>query len=185
VAAGGLILLAPIIGALALLVWWRDRANPFFRQQRMGIDGRMFEIIKLRTMRPGAEMETGPTFAGDADPRCTPLGLILRQTHLDELPQLINVLRGEMSLVGPRPERPYFIQQFREDVPRYMARHRVRSGITGWAQVNGLCGRHGSIADRLKYDLYYIENWSLWLDIKILLVTLLGRQRPGPAGHAD
>jgi lipopolysaccharide/colanic/teichoic acid biosynthesis glycosyltransferase len=146
----------------------------------MGIDGRAFKIFKLRTMRVGAEQHSGPIFAEDFDPRCTPLGAWLRRAHLDELPQLLNVLRGEMSLVGPRPERPHFIRHFRDNVPRYMARHKVKSGITGWAQVNGLCGRHGSIDERLKYDLYYIENWTLWLDFKILLMTLFGRVRPGP-----
>jgi exopolysaccharide biosynthesis polyprenyl glycosylphosphotransferase len=183
VALAGLTLTAPAIAFLAWLIWRKDRMRPFYLQERMGIDGRLFRMIKLRTMQPDAEEGTGPTFADDFDPRCTPLGALLRRTHLDELPQLINVLRGDMSLVGPRPERPYFIEQFREDLPRYMARHKVRSGITGWAQINGLCGRHGSVAERLKYDLYYIENWSLWLDLKILLKTLFGQQRPGPAGQ--
>jgi exopolysaccharide biosynthesis polyprenyl glycosylphosphotransferase len=182
VAATGLVMTAPAVALFAWFVWRQDRANPFFTQERMGIDGRVFRIIKLRTMRPDAEEGTGPTFADDLDPRCTPLGALLRRTHLDELPQLLNVLRGDMSLVGPRPERPYFIDQFRADLPYYMARHKVKSGITGWAQINGLCGRHGSIADRLQYDLYYIENWSLWLDVKILLKTVLGQQRPGSVG---
>lgn len=176
----GLIITSPLLGLLAWLVWRQDRHSPFFTQERMGGDGRLFRIIKLRTMRPDAEQTSGPIFAADSDPRCTPLGTLLRRAHLDELPQLINVLKGEMSLVGPRPERPYFIDQFRADVPRYMARHKVRSGITGWAQVNGLCGLHGSIPERLKYDLYYIENWTLWLDFKILMMTVFGRVRPGP-----
>ena len=178
-ALAGLILFAPIVLVLAWLIRRQDGHPPFYLQKRMGNDGRLFKIIKLRTMRPDAETQSGPTFASDYDPRCTALGSLLRRTHLDELPQLLNVLRGEMSLVGPRPERPYFIEQFRDNVPRYMARHKVRSGITGWAQVNGLCGKHGSIAERLKYDLYYIENWSLWLDVKILFMTVLGNIRPG------
>ena len=182
IAALGLFFTAPAIAVLAWLVWRQDRHSPFYLQERMGIDGRVFRIIKLRTMPPDAEAQTGPTFADDADPRCTPLGAVLRRTHLDELPQLINVLRGDMSLVGPRPERPYFIEQFMEDLPHYMARHKVRSGITGCAQINGLCGRHGSIAERLKYDIYYIENWSIWLDLKILLLTVFGQQRAGTAG---
>lgn len=179
-ALSGLILTAPLVGLLAWVIKRQDGASPFFTQERMGVDGRLFKIIKLRTMRPNAEVESGPIFASDYDPRCTPLGTLLRKTHIDELPQLLNVLKGEMSLVGPRPERPYFIEQFRNNVPRYMVRHKVRSGMTGWAQVNGFCGRHGTIPERLKYDLYYIENWSLWLDIKILALTVFGRIRPGP-----
>jgi exopolysaccharide biosynthesis polyprenyl glycosylphosphotransferase len=179
-AAIGLTLTAPFIVIGAWLVHRHDGGAAFFQQERMGIDGRLFRIIKLRTMRLNAENETGPTFATDRDPRCTPLGGVLRRTHLDELPQLLNVLRGEMSLVGPRPERPYFIEKFRDQVPRYMARHKVKSGITGWAQVNGLCGLHGSIVDRVKFDLYYIENWSLWLDIKILFLTVFAHVKPGP-----
>ena len=181
VAAVGLLLCGWFLLILAWLIRRQDGHPGFFRQERMGIDGRLFHIIKPRTMRPGAEDQSGPIFASDRDPRCTPLGEFLRRTHLDEIPQLINVLRGEMSFVGPRPERPYFIERFRESVPRYMARHKVKSGITGWAQVNGLCGKHGSINERLKYDLYYIENWSLWLDIKILALTVFGRVRPGAA----
>jgi exopolysaccharide biosynthesis polyprenyl glycosylphosphotransferase len=180
VAGLGLMLTSPIIGLFAFIIRLLDGHPGIFSQQRMGIDGRLFYIYKLRTMRPDAEADSGPTFASDRDPRCTRLGWALRRTHLDELPQLYNVLRGDMSLVGPRPERPYFIKQFRDNVPRYMARHKVKSGITGWAQVNGLCGLHGSIDERLKYDLYYIENWSLWLDFKILLLTLFGKVRPGP-----
>ncbi len=176
----GLMLTAPLIGLLAWLIRRQDGMSPFYVQERMGNDGRLFNIIKLRTMRPDAEEQSGPIFATDRDERCTPLGMLLRRTHLDELPQLINVLRGDMSLVGPRPERPFFVEQFRDNVPRYMARHKVKSGITGWAQIHGLCGRHGSISERLKYDLYYIENWSLWLDIKILARTVFGAIRPGP-----
>jgi exopolysaccharide biosynthesis polyprenyl glycosylphosphotransferase len=180
-AAGvALLVTMPIIALFTWLIRRQDGHPGIYAQERMGIDGRLFHIYKLRTMRPDAEEQAGPTFATDLDPRCTRLGSFLRQTHLDELPQLFNVLRGDMSLVGPRPERPYFIRQFRDNVPRYMARHKVKSGITGWAQVNGLCGLHGSIDERLKYDLYYIENWSMWLDFKIVLLTLFGRVRPGP-----
>ena len=179
-ACAGLILAAPILGILAWLIRRQDNAPAFYKQERMGIDGRLFHIIKLRSMRPDAEQQSGPVFASEFDPRCTKFGHFLRKTHLDELPQLLNVIRGEMSLVGPRPERPHFIDHFRDDVPQYMARHRVKSGITGWAQVNGLCGKHGSIDQRLKYDLYYIENWSLWLDVKILFLTLFGKIKQGP-----
>lgn len=179
----GLLLTSPLIGLFAWLVRRQDGHHPFFYQERMGIDGRRFKIIKLRSMPVDAEARSGPVFSDDYDARCTRLGGFLRRSHLDELPQLLNVLRGEMSLVGPRPERPYFVDQFRDDIPRYMARHKVKSGITGWAQVNGLCGKHGSINERLKYDLYYIENWTLWLDFKILLRTAFGLVRPGTANE--
>jgi len=141
----------------------------------VGLDGRRFHICKYRSMHKDAEELTGPIWAREADPRVTPLGRILRKFGLDELPQFYNVLLGDMSLVGPRPERPHFVQQFREQVPRYMGRHRVKSGITGWAQVNGLRG-NTSIDERIKYDLFYIENWSFWLDLKILLMTLRARE---------
>jgi exopolysaccharide biosynthesis polyprenyl glycosylphosphotransferase len=179
VASFVLFLSTPVMILLSVLIFLKDRMDPFFIQERMGIDGRMFDILKFRTMPPGAEERSGPVFATDIDPRCTRLGAFLRRTHLDEIPQLVNVLKGDMSLIGPRPERPYFIEKFRNDVPRYMARHHVRSGITGWAQINGLCGLHGSIDERLKYDLYYIENWSLWLDFKILFLTIFGQLKPG------
>lgn len=181
-AALGLLALAPALGLLAWVVRRQDGGPAFFSQERMGLDGRVFKIYKLRTMRMNAEDDCGPVFADDDDPRCTPLGIFMRRYRIDEFPQLINVLRGEMSLVGPRPERPYFVQQFREDIPRYMSRHKVKSGMTGWAQINGFCGKHGSIAQRLKYDLYYVENWSLWLDVKIIGLTLArAMTEPSPA----
>ncbi|MEN6624763.1 MAG: exopolysaccharide biosynthesis polyprenyl glycosylphosphotransferase [Candidatus Sumerlaeia bacterium] len=170
-ALAGLIAAAPVIGLLAWLIKRQDGGPAFFTQERMGIDGRLFRMIKLRTMKLDAE-KTGPSFASDFDPRATRLGAVLRRLHVDELPQLLNVVRGEMSLVGPRPERPYFIDKFLDTVPGYMARHKVKSGITGWAQVNGLCGLHGSIDERLKYDMYYIQNWSVWFDVKIIFMTL-------------
>jgi lipopolysaccharide/colanic/teichoic acid biosynthesis glycosyltransferase len=137
----------------------------------MTLDGKTFQIFKFRTMVDGAEKETGPVFATSDDPRRTPIGAQLRRFNLDELPQLINVFLGDMSLVGPRPERPPFVAQFRERIPEYMRRHRVKSGITGWAQVNGWRG-NTSIEKRIEHDLYYIENWSLLLDVKILILTL-------------
>ena len=127
--------------------------------------------MKFRTMGVDAEKETGPVWAKANDQRRTRFGNFLRRFNLDELPQLLNVLRGDMTLVGPRPERPHFVSQFRESIPRYMARHKVKSGITGWAQVNGFRG-NTSIRERLKYDLYYMENWSLLFDIEILFMTL-------------
>ena len=136
------------------------------------MDGRTFEILKFRTMREGAET-AGAMMATRGDPRRTALGAFLRSVSIDELPQLFNVLKGDMSLVGPRPERPVFIEEFRRQIPRYHLRHKVKAGITGWAQVNGLRGQT-SIQKRIEYDLYYIENWSLLLDLKILVRTALG-----------
>jgi lipopolysaccharide/colanic/teichoic acid biosynthesis glycosyltransferase len=128
-------------------------------------------MLKFRSMKAEAESKSGPVFAREDDPRRTAIGTFLRKSSLDEFPQLINVLRGEMSLVGPRPERPFFVDRFKDNVPKYLDRHRVKTGMTGWAQVNGLRG-NTSIEERIKYDVYYIENWSLWLDVKILLRTV-------------
>ena len=136
------------------------------------MDGETFDILKFRTMRVDAE-STGAMMASKHDPRRTPIGTFLRMTSIDELPQLFNVLWGDMSLVGPRPERPVFIEEFKKQIPRYHLRHKVKAGITGWAQINGLRGQT-SIQKRIEYDLYYIENWSLLLDLKILVRTALG-----------
>ena len=144
----------------------------FYTQERMGLDGRAFQVYKFRSMYEGAEDETGPVWAHDNDPRCTPIGRRLRRWDIDELPQLWNVLRGDMSIVGPRPERPYFVEQFKHRIPQYMLRHKVKAGITGWAQVNGWRG-NTSLEKRIEYDLYYIENWSVGLDLKIMWLTLL------------
>jgi exopolysaccharide biosynthesis polyprenyl glycosylphosphotransferase len=141
-----------------------------YRQERMGLDGQIFEALKFRSMRVDAESQTGAVWATEDDDRRTPIGALLRKTSLDELPQLFNVLRGEMSLVGPRPERPVFIEQFKSRIPDYMLRHKVKAGITGWAQINGWRG-NTSLERRIECDLHYIEHWSLWLDIKILLLT--------------
>jgi len=166
-----LLALSPLLLLIAVVVRLSSAGPVFYRQERVGIDGSPFSILKFRSMRTDAEAVTGPVWARKGDPRRTRIGTLLRKTSLDELPQLINVLRGEMSLVGPRPERPYFVEQFRANVPKYLDRHRVKTGITGWAQVNGLRG-NTSIEERIKYDLYYIENWSFTLDIKILLRTV-------------
>lgn len=165
-----LILLSPLWVMLLILVPLTSRGPALFKQERIGLDGRKFTMYKFRSMRQDAELHTGPTWTSKDDPRRTNLGVFMRKTSLDELPQLFNVLRGDMSLVGPRPERPYFVDQFRLLVPKYVDRHRVKTGMTGWAQVNGLRG-DTSLEDRIKYDLYYIENWSLGFDVKILLRT--------------
>jgi Undecaprenyl-phosphate glucose phosphotransferase len=162
----------PLFPVIAILIKLFGGKGPvLLRQERMTLDGRTFEIFKFRTMVDEAERETGPVFATSDDPRRTPVGVWLRRYNLDEFPQLLNVFLGEMSLVGPRPERPPFVAQFKERIPQYMLRHRVKSGITGWAQVNGWRG-NTSIEKRIEYDLYYIENWSLLLDVKILILTL-------------
>ncbi|MCC6220753.1 MAG: undecaprenyl-phosphate glucose phosphotransferase [Deltaproteobacteria bacterium] len=157
-----------IIGALVKLT---SSGPIFFTQQRVGLDGRAFTMYKFRTMIMDAEAD-GARFAVRGDSRVTPLGRFLRRFNLDELPQLINVVLGQMSLVGPRPERPVFIKEFRRHVPKYMLRHKVQAGMTGWAQVNGWRG-NTSIEKRIDYDLYYIENWSLALDLKILGLTVV------------
>jgi Undecaprenyl-phosphate glucose phosphotransferase len=157
---------------IALLVRLTSSGPVFYRQVRMGLDGKAFTVFKFRSMFHHAEADTGPIWARNDDPRCTRLGRLLRRFDLDELPQLWNVLKGEMSLVGPRPERPYFVEQFKHRFPQYMLRHKVKSGITGWAQVNGWRG-NTSIEKRIEYDLYYIENWSVKLDLKILWLTLV------------
>ena len=161
----------PVMLAIALAVRLDSPGPILYRQERMGLDGRRFRILKFRTMRLDAEVETGPRWAQPDDPRRTRTGAFLRRWSLDELPQLVNVLRGDMSLVGPRPERPSFVAEFRRRVPGYMLRHKVKAGITGWAQVNGWRG-DTSIEKRIEYDLYYIEQWSLWFDLRILVRTL-------------
>jgi exopolysaccharide biosynthesis polyprenyl glycosylphosphotransferase len=173
-----LLILSPFLLCIASLIRLGSRGPIFYTQTRIGIDGRKFEMIKFRSMVQDAEKASGPVWAGGDDPRQTAVGRFLRRTSLDELPQLFNVLRGDMSLVGPRPERPYFVEKFSQEnagesirVPKYLDRHRLRTGMTGWAQVNGLRGKT-SIEERIKYDLYYIENWSFGFDLKILLRTV-------------
>jgi len=162
----------PVLPVLALLIKWKGGRGPvFYRQERMSLDGRTFLMFKFRSMNDDAEKESGPVWASAEDPRRTVVGTFLRRFNLDELPQLINVVKGDMSLVGPRPERPPFVRQFKQRIPGYMLRHRVKSGITGWAQVNGWRG-NTSLEKRIEFDLYYIENWSLLLDVKILILTL-------------
>jgi Undecaprenyl-phosphate glucose phosphotransferase len=167
-----LVLLALPFAIIALLVKLTSRGPVFYRQERMGLDGKPFMIHKFRSMFINAEAESGPVFASEDDPRRTTLGRVLRRTNIDELPQFWNVLKGEMSIVGPRPERPLFVAQFKDRIPQYMLRHKVKAGITGWAQVNGWRG-NTSIEKRIEYDLYYIENWSVRLDLKIMWLTVL------------
>jgi len=167
-----LVVLAIPLLLIAALVRLTSRGSVFYQQERMGLDGKPFMIHKFRSMYEDAEATSGPVFASHNDPRRTPIGKLLRQSNVDELPQFWNVLKGEMSIVGPRPERPLFVAQFKDKIPQYMLRHKVKAGITGWAQVNGWRG-NTSIEKRIEYDLYYIENWSVRLDLKIMWLTLL------------
>jgi Undecaprenyl-phosphate glucose phosphotransferase len=172
IAGSVLLSISPLFGLIALLIRRESHGAVYYRQERMGLDGKAFQVLKFRSMYDGAEDETGPIWARDNDPRCTPVGKWLRRFDLDELPQLWNVVRGDMSIVGPRPERPYFVEQFKHRIPQYMLRHKVKAGITGWAQVNGWRG-NTSLEKRIEYDLYYIENWSVGLDLKIMWLTLI------------
>ncbi len=167
---GALIMLSPLLLIVGLLVKLSSPGPLFYKQERVGLDGIKFDCLKFRSMRIGAESQTGPVWATKGDSRVTGIGKIIRRLSIDELPQLWNVFRGDMSIVGPRPERPHFVSQFREQIPGYVERHRVRSGLTGWAQVNGWRG-DTSIEIRTQYDLYYVENWTLGFDIQIILRT--------------
>ncbi len=164
-----LLLSAPVMLLMALLIKLDSPGPVFFVQERMGLDAKPFKMLKFRSMRVDAEAN-GPGWTTENDPRRTRIGTFIRKASIDELPQFINVLMGDMSVVGPRPEQPAYVEQFRRSIPRYMERHREKAGVTGWAQINGLRG-DTSIAERTKYDLWYIENWSLWLDFKIILRT--------------
>jgi exopolysaccharide biosynthesis polyprenyl glycosylphosphotransferase len=172
VLASGLALLitAPVLLLIALAVRIDGGPGVLFGQERVGVDGHYFRVLKFCSLRPCTATESQTRWTIADDPRLTRVGRFLRATSLDELPQLWNILRGDMSLVGPRPERPHFVDEFRSRYPSYEARHRVPSGLTGWAQVHGLRG-DTSIAERARFDNYYIENWSLWLDVKIILRT--------------
>jgi lipopolysaccharide/colanic/teichoic acid biosynthesis glycosyltransferase len=169
---GGMLITTIFFPLIFLMVKFRSPGPTFFKQERMGLDGKSFQMYKFRTMDVNAESETGPVMSQANDPRVSPLGKVLRKLYVDEWPQFWNVFKGDMSLVGPRPERPFFVHYFKEQIPQYMLRHKVRSGITGWAQVNGWRG-NTSIEKRIEHDLYYIENWSLLLDLKIIWLTLV------------
>jgi Undecaprenyl-phosphate glucose phosphotransferase len=166
-----LLAFAPLMLAIAVLTKLTSPGPVFYRQPRTGLGGHSFSMLKFRTMAVDAEAATGPVWTARKDPRCTPLGRFLRRYSLDELPQLWNVLRGDMSLVGPRPERRPFVERFCQSIPGYWQRHQVKAGMTGWAQVHGWRG-NTSVRRRLEHDLYYIANWSIWLDVKILWLTL-------------
>jgi Undecaprenyl-phosphate glucose phosphotransferase len=168
----GLVVLSPLYLLLAGLIKLTSLGPVFYAQERVGYDGETFNMLKFRSMRMGAEDRTGPVWAKPNDDRRTSLGAFLRKYSLDELPQIFNVIMGDMSLVGPRPERPFFVEKFKDQIPRYASRHKMKSGVTGWAQVNGWRG-DTSIVERTKCDIYYIENWSLFLDVKILIRTVL------------
>ena len=170
--AAALILVSPIMTLVTILIRLDSPGPVFYAQERMGLDANPFMMLKFRSMKPDAEAETGPVWATEDDPRKTRIGAFIRRFSIDEFPQFINVLIGDMSLVGPRPERPVFVEQFKKSIPRYMDRHKEKAGITGWAQINGLRG-DTSIIERTKYDLWYIENWSLLLDFKIMVRTIL------------
>ena len=172
ISSSALMVLSIPFAVIAALIRRTSSGPVFYTQERMGLDGKAFQVLKFRSMYIDAEEETGPVWARDNDPRCTPVGRWLRKLDLDELPQLLNVLKGDMSIVGPRPERPYFVDQFKHRIPQYMLRHKVKAGITGWAQVNGWRG-NTSLEKRIEFDLYYIENWSVGLDIKIMWLTVL------------
>jgi Undecaprenyl-phosphate glucose phosphotransferase len=170
IASAVLVLASPLYFLIGLLVKLTSKGPMIYSQKRVGADGRVFDVYKFRSMPIDAEAKTGAVWAKAEDDRATPLGKWLRRSSLDELPQFYNVLRGDMSLVGPRSERPVFVQQFRQEIPKYMLRHKMKSGITGWAQVNGWRG-NTSLEERVKHDLYYIGHWSHFLDFKILLMT--------------
>ncbi len=163
--------LAPLLALIAVGVKISTGGSVIYRQERMGLDGRKFEIFKFRSMPPASEQGSGPVWASSGDARPTRLGALLRKTSMDELPQFYNVLIGEMSVVGPRPERPVFIEKFRHEIPRYHQRHMVKAGVTGWAQVNGWRG-DTDLEPRIAHDLYYIQNWSMLFDLKIILLTV-------------
>lgn len=165
-----LIIFSPVMISIAILIKLTSPGPVFYRQERVGLDGEKFRMIKFRSMKIDAEKD-GPKFAAKDDDRHTSIGRTLRKYSLDELPQFLNVLFGDMSMVGPRPEREYFINQLKDEVNNFLERHRVKAGVTGWAQVNGLRGSQTSYHTRIEYDIYYIENWSLAFDIKIIFKT--------------
>ena len=173
----GIVITSPIMIISAVIIKATSPGPILFKQERVGLDNKPFMMYKFRSMRVGAEKKTGPVWAKKDDPRRTPYGRFMRKFSIDELPQLFNVLKGDMAIVGPRPERPVFVEKFSKEIPRYLERHRVKSGLTGWAQVNGLRG-DTSLSERIEYDIYYIENWNLLFDLKIVLLTFFNFVSP-------
>lgn len=166
-----IVLFSPVMLITAILIKCTSKGPLIFKQERIGLHNKSFRMYKFRSMEVQPEAEEKKAWTTKNDPRVTPIGRIIRKTSIDEMPQFFNILRGDMSLVGPRPERPYYVEKYKEEIPRYMIKHQVRPGLTGWAQVNGLRG-DTSIRERIESDLYYIENWTLGLDIKILFMTV-------------
>ena len=167
----GLIILSPLLLVICIIIKATSKGPLIFKQERVGFRNETFMMYKFRSMKVQDEAEEKKAWTVKDDPRVTKLGKFIRKTSLDELPQLVKILKGDMSIVGPRPERPFFVEKFKEEIPRYMIKHQVRPGLTGWAQVNGLRG-DTSIKKRIEYDLYYIENWTFWFDIKIMFLTI-------------
>jgi exopolysaccharide biosynthesis polyprenyl glycosylphosphotransferase len=165
-----LVVFAPLMAAIAILIKLTSPGPILFRQERCGLNGSAFQMLKFRSMKVDAEA-AGPQMTSAGDTRRTLLGSLLRMTNMDELPQLFNVLWGDMSLVGPRPERPVFVRKFSKTIPNYMARHAVKAGMTGWAQVNGWRG-NSSLRKRIQFDLYYITHWNPYFDIRIMFLTI-------------
>ena len=165
-----IILFSPLMLIAAIGIKLTSRGPLIYKQERVGLHNRPFQMYKFRTMEVQKEEEEKKGWTTKNDPRVTPIGRILRKTSIDEMPQFFNVLKGDMSLIGPRPERPLWVEKFKEEIPRYMIKHQVRPGLTGWAQVNGYRG-DTSIRKRIEYDLYYIENWTMGFDMKILFLT--------------
>lgn len=166
-----IIIFSPLMLIVAILIKCTSEGPVLFSQERVGLHNKQFKMYKFRSMAVQQPREERGAWTVEDDPRVTPIGKIIRRTSIDELPQLFNILKGDMSLVGPRPERPFFVEKFKEQIPRYMVKHQVRPGMTGWAQINGYRG-NTSIKKRIEYDLYYIENWTLAFDIKILFLTI-------------
>ncbi|MDT8445718.1 MAG: undecaprenyl-phosphate glucose phosphotransferase [bacterium] len=171
VALCSILVMTPFWVVLPLLIKLTSRGPVFYRQTRMGLDGKSFDMLKFRSMRTDAEASTGAVWAQKDDPRVTRIGALMRRTSLDEIPQLFNVLGGSMSIVGPRPERPELIGDFKKEIPNYMLRHKIKAGLTGWAQINGWRG-NTSLEKRIEYDIYYLTHWSIWFDLKIFLLSL-------------
>jgi exopolysaccharide biosynthesis polyprenyl glycosylphosphotransferase len=171
----GLLVSAPVMAVFAALVYLESPGPVVYRQRRVGLNGRPFHIFKIRSMKPDAEKGGGPGWTVQDDPRRLRIGALMRAWNIDELPQFWNVLKGEMSLVGPRPERPELIEDFKEEIPHYNVRHNIKPGITGWAQVNGLRG-DTCLRERVKFDLDYIEHWNFIFDLRIMLMTLVSRK---------